>query len=59
MNTIKIDLTSSEIEQLAVWHRECEQRCVDMREYTLANEHKGRSCLFEGLKKTGRFLEMR
>lgn len=58
-NTIDVGLTRDEIFQLSKWHHECETRCAEMREYHLANEHKDRTYLFDGLQKTGAFLNLR
>lgn len=55
----ELELTKDEITQLATWHKECELRFVGMREYQMADEHKQRLYLFEGLKNTGKFLSGR
>jgi len=56
--TFKLDLTRSEVDQLARWHKECEERCAGMREYEMAQEHKDRRYLFDGTKHTGKYMGM-
>jgi hypothetical protein len=51
-----VDLTREEIAHLAEWHKECETRCAQMREYGLAEAHKQRQYLFAGLMKTGKYM---
>lgn len=52
-----VPLTHAEIDQLASWHRECEKRLAEMREYEMANAHKDRTYLFEGLQKSAAYRE--
>ena len=55
MKTFTVELTHEEIEQLAIWHKECERRFAEMREYTYANLHKNRIYLFDGIKNSADF----
>ena len=56
--SIEVSLTKGEIVQLATWHRECESRLAEMREYEMAEKHKDRCYLFDGLQKTGAFQKI-
>ena len=55
MITFEVELTRDEIAQLANWHKACEQRCAEIREYTMADEHKQRTYLFVGLQNTAKY----
>lgn len=55
---VRVDLNRSEIDKLVEFHRECEMRFVQMREYGLAQEHRERNYLFEGLQKTAWYLRI-
>jgi hypothetical protein len=50
-----VKLTKEEIQHLAVWHKECELRFAEMREYQMADEAKQRTYIFEGIKNSSNF----
>jgi hypothetical protein len=53
-----VQLTRSEIDTLAIWHKDCELKCAEIREYELAAEHKNRNYIFLGLKNSGPYREL-
>lgn len=57
-NTLDIGITREEIDYLAKWHHECEKNFADMLEYELAQFHKDRTHLFDGLKNSGPYLKL-
>ena len=56
--TLDVGITQSEIQMLERWHLECEQRCVEMREYEMASDHKNRGRLFKALQNSGPYYAL-